>query len=225
MKNITLKSLALMSILVPNSMMIGLQAAEKPQYYRFKDESGRYIVSNILPPEYANKGYDIISTRGNVIKHIARKKTATEAELEKSKIQSQKQAELQKSQALKQRAAQRKKDQLLLRMFSSISDIERSRDEKISAIEVLESITQDNIKRQNIQLEKSQARADLSQKNGAKISKLLQSHLEKTSANIQDSQDFLTRKQKEKEQINRKYNILIERFEKLNINKRTEDAL
>jgi len=205
--------------------MLGAQPTEKPQYYRFKDESGRYIISNVLPPEYANKGYDIVSSRGNVIKHIARKKNNAEIQLEKSKIQLQQQAKLQKEQALKQLAAEREKDLLLQRMFSSISDIERSRDEKINAIEVLEGITRENIKRQRDQLDKSQARADLSEKNGLKVPAFLQERLRKTNQNIKDSQNFLKRKQKEKEQINQKYKILIERFKQINMNKKAEDAL
>tara|TARA_R110002110_G_scaffold271566_3_gene487024 strand:+ start:47890 stop:48546 length:657 start_codon:yes stop_codon:yes gene_type:complete len=214
-----MKNFTLISILLACCITFNLHAKEQPKYYRFKDESGRHVISNTLPPEYANKGYDIVSSRGNVLQHIPPQKTAAEIAIEQKQRAAEEQAKQQAADERILQASQKEKDQLLLRMFSSVKDIQRSWDEKISAIEVLESITRENVKRQKLQLEKTQKQVERLQSNGAKAPPPLLKHLHKTQSNIQDSNAFLMRKQKEKLKINAKYKALIERFENLSLDK------
>ncbi len=39
-------------------------------FYRYKDKDGRPVITNTLPSEVADQGYEIISPRGNVIETV-----------------------------------------------------------------------------------------------------------------------------------------------------------
>ncbi|MCS5707447.1 hypothetical protein CC99x_000870 [Candidatus Berkiella cookevillensis] len=189
--------------------------AQTPQFYRYKDENGSYIISNTLPPEAAALGYDIVTSRGNVIEHIAPKKSAAdlakEAELEKQKEIEKKLSEEKAQQAL----VQSRKDEVLLKLFSCKEDIIRSRDEKISSIEVLVSITKENINRQINVLKDAKKKMLELQQTGQPLPPHLQNLLNDTRENIKESKAFLKQKKLEIVDVHNQYQSQIERFEYL----------
>lgn len=190
-------------------------AQEAENFYRYRDDHGNLVISNTLPAEAANNGYEIISPRGNVLERIAPRKTAQEiaqdAIEQEKKAQQEKQAEAKEQQAL----IQAQKDEILLKSFSSVKDIVRSRDEKISAIEVLENITKDNIKRLEKQLSEANKMVVTHQQQNIAIPRSLQNTIQDTQRQIKENQIFLNNKAIEKEQINKSYQDLIDRFNQL----------
>ncbi|MGE4350300.1 MAG: hypothetical protein AB7D28_11135 [Candidatus Berkiella sp.] len=192
-----------------------ISLAQTPQFYRYKDENGSYIISNTLPPEAAALGYDIVTPRGNVIKHVAPQKSAAdiakEAELEK-----QKEIEKQLSEEKAQQALiQSRKDEILLKLFSCKEDIIRSRDEKISSIEILVGITKENINRQIKVLRDAKKKAHELQQSGQPLSPHLQNLLDTTRENIKESKAFLKQKKLEIIDVHNQYQNQVERFEYL----------
>lgn len=189
--------------------------AQPTQFYRYKDESGSYIISNTLPPEAVALGYDIVTPRGNVIEHIAPQKSAADlakdAKLEKQKEIEKQLAEEKEKQAL----VQRRKDDVLLKLFSSKEDIVRSRDEKISSIEILVGITKENINRQIKLLKDTKKKVREIQQAGHPTPTHLQTLLDQTRENIKESKAFLAQKKLEIIDIHSQYQSQIERFEYL----------
>lgn len=189
--------------------------AQTLQFYRYKDETGSYIISNTLPPEAAALGYDIVTARGNVIKHIAPQKSAAdlakEAELEKQK-EIEKQLTEEKAQQV---LIQSRKDEVLLKLFSSKEDIIRSRDEKISSIEILVGITKENINRQIKILKDTKKKVHEHQQIGKPVPPHLQNLLDDTRENIKESKAFLKQKELEIIDVHSQHQNQIERFEYL----------
>lgn len=190
-------------------------AAQPTKFYRYKDEHGSYIISNTLPPEAMALGYDIVTPRGNVIEHIAPQKSAADL-AEDLKLENQKKIEKQLSEEkAKQALVQSRKDEVLLKLFSSKEDIIRSRDEKISSIEILVGITKENINRQIKVLKDTKRKAQEIQKSGHPTPVHLQNLLDETRLNIKESKAFLKQKKLEIIDIHNQYQNQIERFEYL----------
>lgn len=192
-----------------------MAVAEELKFYRYRDKDGSMVIDSNLPAEYANEGYDIVSPRGNVIERVPAKKSD---ERLKQEALLRQQEEKEKQQALrekKEQEEQRKKDALLLKMYSSVDDIVRSRDAKLSSLEVLVGITKENIKRQSQILQQTQLKADVFQKNNQPIPITLQEQLEKTNKNIEKSKNFITQKERRIEEIKQHYNDQISQFKKI----------
>lgn len=192
-----------------------VSAIEAGNYYRYKDSQGNTVMSNNLPPDAANQGYEVISPRGNVLEKIPPRKS--EQELVKEIAEKEKREALdQKRETERQKALeQAQKDEILLKSFSSEADITRSRDDKIAAIEVLETITKDNIKRLEKQLsEANQMVTTLEQKKSV-VPVGLKKTIADTQRQIRENQIFLENKAIEKENIHKSYQDLINRFQQL----------
>lgn len=184
-------------------------------FYRYKDKDGTLVINNTLPPEYANSGYDIVTPRGNVIESVPPQKSPAElkqeADLQAAQAHEKRNAEKQAQQA----KIQAEKDEVLLKMYSAKEDIIRTRDAKISSIEILVSITKDNIKRQTQALEEIKGRVMQIEQNNQQVSEHLKKQYQETQDNINKSTVFLNTKQQEIENIKQHYQQQIERFEYL----------
>ncbi len=184
--------------------------------YRYKDKDGHPVITSTLPSDVAEKGgYDIISPRGNVLETVPPAKTPEEIAKEAQNLEKAKEADKQAEVARKQAAIQAKKDEILLKSFTSEQDIIRSRDEKIASIEVLEGITKENITRLQKQLDDAKVLAQKYQSTSQQIPESLQKMIEESQRQISDNVNFLNRKKTEKDEINAKYQELINRFHEL----------
>jgi len=193
--------------------------------YRYKDKDGHPVITSTLPSDIAEKGgYDIISPRGNVLETVPPAKTPEEIAKEAKNLEKAKEADKQAEVARKQAAIQAKKDEILLKSFTSEQDIIRSRDEKIASIEVLEGITKENITRLQKQLDDAKVLAQKHQSSGQQIPESLQKMIEESQRQISDNVNFLNRKKAEKDEINAKYQELINRFHELQQHPQTSSS-
>lgn len=185
------------------------------EYYRYKDINGKTVISSTLTQEAVQQGYDVISIRGNVLKTVAPPLTKEQLIKMEQNEAKQKQAQKQIEAEKKQAQLQAQKDDILLKSFSSETDIVRSRDEKIASIEVLEGIVHENISRLKKQLSDAKSSATTHQKAGQAIPDTLQKTINESERQIQENEAFLKRKDEEKNLIKTKYKGLIERYHQL----------
>lgn len=204
-----LKSLWPLSLLFISCLSF---AADNPNHkasdkimYKYTDEHGATFISNDLPPEIADKGYTILNALGQIKEVIPPK--LSEAEL----IKETKQKKLETAQA-QQAQKQAEKDNALLKMFTSIEDIEQSKNEQIASITILETITLDNIKRVENQLTTLKKAALVYQAKKQTIPAILDQSIKTSEQQIADNKQFLQRKQEEKNQLKEQYAHIIERF-------------
>lgn len=191
-------------------------ATTEAQYYRYKDADGHQVITSTLPSEVADQGYEIISSRGNVIKTVLPAKTKEELAQDEKALEEKRKADLKEIENKKQAELQAKKDDILLKSFSSEDDIIRSRDEKIASIEVLEQIMRENITRLNKQLKEANDSYATFIKTGQTVPETLKKTISETQRQINDNEAFIQRKTVEKASIHTKYQGLIDRFHQLN---------
>ncbi|WP_455384986.1 DUF4124 domain-containing protein [Acidihalobacter prosperus] len=103
-------------------------SAAESSTFRWRDAQGQVHYSNLLPPQAVDRGYEVLNSSGDVVKRVPppltpAQRAAAEAEAKR----------LEKLAA--GRAEQQRRDNMLLRTFNSVHDIERLRDDRVSALE------------------------------------------------------------------------------------------
>lgn len=151
--------------------------------YRFPDENGVMTLSRSLPPEAAQKGYDVLDDKSmRLIERVAPAPTADEiAAIEAQKAQElaqQQQAEIEAKQAEKQREKQARIDRTLLVTYPTEQDLLNARDkdlgyreEQIHTYQAKLPVLQENLE----QVQKEAAEHELG---GGKITPNMQKRLD-----------------------------------------------
>lgn len=134
----------------------------------------------------------------------------TKEELAEAALQQKQLAEEKRKVAEKQRA-----DNILLATFSNVSEIERARDERIQAIDA--SITLANKQTETIQLDldkRIQAAAD-AERSGKAPNDALLKDIEELERQVENKKEYISAREKEKEETNSEYAANIQRFKEL----------
>jgi hypothetical protein len=114
--------------LVITSLLIIALPALAGNLYRWMDETGRVHISDKIPPEATQRGYDIINPQGRVVKHVAPPLTDEEvAALEAKRAKER--------EALRAKKEQERKDRILTLTYGEVEEIEFARQERLSLIE------------------------------------------------------------------------------------------
>ncbi|HRE31530.1 MAG TPA: DUF4124 domain-containing protein, partial [Candidatus Berkiella sp.] len=70
-------------------------AFAQDNYYRYKDKEGNVVISNSVPADVANSGYEVVSPTGNVIETVLPRKSDAEIAAEAKAAQDQREAQKQ----------------------------------------------------------------------------------------------------------------------------------
>lgn len=187
-------------------------AKEPSELYRYKDKTGQTVVDSVLPPEYANTGYEIISERGGVIETVPPKRTEADIAKEKETLAAKKAAEEAEKERLSKIAEERRKDEVLLMSYSSEKDIEESKNGKLASIEVLENITKEHITQLTKQLDEARTAAANYERMGRSIPDNILKTIEESKRQIQENENFLITKSEEKSKITLQFQQDLARF-------------
>lgn len=163
---------------------------------------------NAIPPEFAQKQHEEISEQGMVLEEKERAKTAEEIAEEKRLAD----IEAEKTRIAEEQAA---KDKILLDTFSSIDDIEMTRDGKISAIDATIKATNKRTEKIQADLDKRIEAAAAEERAGKAPPESLLEDIESLRRQISNNANYIETKQQEQEQIRAGYELDIERFKKL----------
>ncbi len=210
-----------LSLLICSALICAQASAQV--MYRYQDEQGKQVISSTLPADASANGYEIISPRGNVIERVAPELTQEQIQAIEQDQKEAVQAEQRAQELEKAQQAERKKDTMLLKMFSHEQDIIRSKNEKVSAIEVQQSIMNENLKRLHEQLIKAEDRVKTLMSMDKVVPMQLKDTIAETKVQIHEHEDFVNRKEKEKNQIESQYKQMLDRFRKVK-GLSTEDA-
>lgn len=115
----TLPYLLGLALLAPSA-----QAANEARWFRYVDDRGQPVVSDIVTPEHVARGYEELSSRMQVLRKVAAQRPLTEAERAAQK--GQREAEAQRARSDKQ----------LLRLYAGPADAERARNRQLDALQV-----------------------------------------------------------------------------------------
>lgn len=161
-----------------------------------------------VPPEFAQKGHQEINKGGIITKEKERAKTPEELEEE------QRLAKLEQER-LAAEAEQKEQDAVLLKTFTSVGDIERIRDERISAIESTIKLTGVRIKKIQGSVDKLIETAAVAERSGKAPPEALLKDIESLRRQITNNNKFIEDKRAEQEVIRESHALDIARYKKL----------
>ena len=161
-----------------------------------------------VPPEFAQQGHQEIGKSGIVTKETDRAKTPEELE-EKKRL-----AKLEQEK-LAIEAEQKEQDDILLKTFTSVDDIKRARDNRISAIESTIKLTDTRIKKIQADMDKRIASAAADERAGKVPSEALLKDIDSLQRQITDNNKFIEDKRAEQEVIRESHALDIARYKKL----------
>lgn len=190
--------------------------------YRYTDENGKTIMTNTLPPEATQSGYEIIGDDGSVIERVPPPKTPAELKQEAKEKEKAKALEAEKAAEIEEAKQQAKEDNILLKSFSSQADIARSRDEKLEALSVVEDIANKNIKNLAEKLQALENQIKTTTQNNQTLPAEAAKQLQSLKQQLEENRAFLESKRLEKTQLKAHYQKMIERYQFLMKEKASE---
>ena len=163
---------------------------------------------NAVPPEYAQQGHQELDKSGMVKKETERAKTD-------EKLAEAKRLEKEQAEKDKLAAEQKKKDDILLQTFSSVEDIERARDERVTQLEASIKLTQQRSQKIQEDLDKRIKKAAAAERAGKTPSEALLNDIESLKRQIKNNDKFIEGKRAEQEVIKEDHAKDIAHYKKL----------
>ena len=173
---------------------LSLSGTVQAKFKCWTNNEGVKECGNAVPPEYAQKGHQELSKSGMVKEETGRAKTDEE-------IAEQRRLEKIEAEKEKAAAAQKVKDDILLQTFSSVEDIERARDERVTQLEAAIKLTQQRSQKIQEDLDKRIKNAANAERAGKAPSEALLKDIDSLKRQIKNNDKFIEGKRAEQEVI------------------------
>ncbi len=168
---------------------------------RYKNEQGVLVTSNNIPPELAKKGYQIVNAKGTVLEEVAPELTPEQLK------------QLEQDKQSKQAAAQQQEaDKQLLLRYSSIDELQKSRDRKLGEIDSKIKMLQSNISTIKQQTDNEQQKAATFERNGVSVPAAILAKLASLRQELAASEEQLITRKQELEEERVRFDKEVERF-------------
>lgn len=182
------------------------------KYYRYVNKDGVKVISHTIPPEYSQKGYEVITHTGKVLEVVP---PAPDPE------------------QLKQQEAERAKErelmaeyEVLARRYSSIGEIYAARDRRLAHLDANIAILRSNISNINGQHENLMKKAAEVERSGRDVPAQILQNLDEVRAELRTTEEMLQSRMIEHESIQEEYEkqvALFKRGKALEGSKKTAD--
>lgn len=183
-------------------------AYAQDRFYRYENSDGVTVIDDHVPPQFAPKGYSVLSASGRVITVVPR--ALTDAELNDVNGEAVK-ARLR----LEEEEKQRRFDDTLLTRYSSIEDISSARARRSNEILVQTEMTKGRIANLKTQLEARQAEAASLERQGRDVPPEYGKTIETLRGDIGISEQLLARLRVEKQATALRFDMEARRFAEL----------
>ncbi len=161
-----------------------------------------------VPPEYAQKSHQELGKSGVVREETKRAKTDEE-------LAEQRRLDKIQAEEDKLAAKQKKKDDILLQTFSNVGDIERARDERLTALDAAIKLTEARSEKIQYDLDKRIQKAATAERAGKTPAEDLLKDIESLKRQLKNNNTFIAGKRAEQEEIKAAHAKDIEHFKKL----------
>ncbi len=179
-------------------ILSGTALAGNKVFYRYVNDEGVKVLNHTIPPEYAQKGYEILSATGHVLKVV--EPAISKEEGEKLAVERRARKEL----ALW--------DASLRRRYSSVADIEAAKKRKLLELEANMSVLNTNIEGLKEQIETIQSEAAQIERSGREVSESLLANLKGLHVEMENTKAQVVQRKEEYRRLLEKYDRDIERF-------------
>ncbi len=174
--------------------------------YRCKDEHGRSIMGQAIPPECMDADVDVLDKTGRIVRTIPGKRSMEQIK--------QQQADADAVKAAQQR------DRVLLATYVSVEDIERLRDQRVEQLEQQALVTRQYIT--NLRAREARLMQDVqryrpysTKHNAPPLPQPLAAELINTVNGLQVYEQELTKNTTEQQQLRAEFDADIARFQEL----------
>ena len=185
-----------------------VQADNKVKVYKWVDKDGVVQYGSTIPPEYASQANEQLNGQGEVIKTQEAQKTPEQLAAD-ALAQQQAQQQAQAVEAAKAR------DKVLLDTYTSVADIERDRDSKLSAIDAQINVLNGALAGVQNSLAEYQSRASELQAKSKPVPADLQKHIDDAQQQYVADQQQLQQERQKKQQVAQQFVDDIARYEQL----------
>ncbi len=173
--------------------------------YRYVNDAGVTVINYNIPPEYVQKGYEILNADGSVHRVVPR--TLTEEELAEQSGEA-----YQAKVAAEEAERLRKWDESLLLRYSSIEDIEAARDRALDALRIRISILRSNVRSLKAQVENNQQRAADIERRGEQVPVEVVAVIDGLRSEITETERAIEERTNEMDVVRQGYQRDIDRF-------------
>jgi hypothetical protein len=178
------------------------------EYYRYKAEDGTLMINTYIPPEYIKQGYEVITSRGQVLKVVP--PAPTEEELAKRDAEKKRKEEL-----LRLAAEQRKVDMRLQKLYSHPDDARSAMKRKLSEMDYQVSRKRGQISAMAGKKEKLEGKAAAQERAGQTVSEQLVEDIARLERQINDELKLIEDIERDKEIIRKTFQKDIDRMVEL----------
>lgn len=173
---------------------------DKPRkvYYRYVNESGNRVIEQSIPPKYAQKGYEVVTLGGDVIRVVAPAISGAEAE--------------------RQRRAKEEAERLaawdaeLKRRYSSVRDVEAAKQRKLVELNGSIAILESNARSIKLQIAQQHSTAADHERQGRDVPKAVMEAIAGLEEELASTEDLLGERQKQYKMVSDKYDRDRDRF-------------
>ncbi|NIB42787.1 hypothetical protein HBA55_24485 [Pseudomaricurvus alkylphenolicus] len=174
------------------------EAATARNFYRYVNDQGVKVINHQIPPEYAQRGYEIVTARGEVLKVVPPAPSPEEA------------AKMERQMMREEELA--KWDAELKRRYSSVSDIEAAKQRKLVQVNSNISILRSNIRTIKAQISEQHARAANSERLGREVPKMVLDTLAGLEKELKLTEEQVAQREQQYQEIVQKFERDKDRF-------------
>jgi len=161
-------------------------ASTELHMYRYTNDSGVVVTGNSIAPEYARKGYQVVTITGTVIQTIPPEPTAEE----RAKIAQASQDKISAAQQLEQ-------DKQLLLRYSTLDEIQFAKKRKLTEIDNKIVLLNSNVTTLKSQVDTEQQRAAVYERNGQPVPAALLKKIDDLQQELKITEGQVTSRQQE----------------------------
>lgn len=192
----------LSTVLLTGALMwMGTVSAAEKVFYRYLNDQGVKVLDHSIPPKYAQKGYEVVSLNGHVIKVVP--PTLPKDELTKLETNRRNQGALEKW------------DKQLRRRYSSVADIEAAKARKLSNLDGNIAILRSNINSLVAQIEDQQSQAANIERAGRAIPESMLKVIDEMQLELEDTEELVRLRLEEYKSVSDKYDRDKARFREI----------
>ncbi|MCO7553111.1 DUF4124 domain-containing protein [Metapseudomonas otitidis] len=165
------------------ALILGAMAplATQAELYRYTNEKGVTVLDRLgVPPQFIDKGYEVLNDQGRVVKTVPPAPTLEER---------------QRMQADKARAGS---DAQLLRLYTSVEDVDRALQRKLSELDGLITVAKGNQQSLRTQQANLQAQAADNERAGRQVPEALVAQIDNVRSEYKRLDDDIARYQDER---------------------------
>lgn len=183
-------------------------SAQSRNLYRYHNDEGNVVVDFQVPAEYVSRGYEVINSKGVVIKVVPRELTEEEKQSQDA------QARLEAEAKAEQKRLREWDESLLLR-YSTVADIEATRDRALQDLRIRVSILKSNRRSLKTQVENYQAEAADMERRGQEVDQDRLQAIADLQEEIAITERSIVDREQQIDAVEAAYGRDIERFEML----------